>query len=273
MVRPTQDVVELLALEQIEPDLFRAAAVFDDPYPLYGGQVAAQALRAAGLTVPAGRHPHSLHCYFLRGGSATMPTDLTVERDRDGRSYSARRVVARQDGKTIFTLSASFHVPEDGPDHTVGAMPSTEGPDGLGEYAVPRLASMRGRMPPQPHPEAAWPTRFWTRCTAPLPDDPSWHAAILTYVSDISTGLVSLETSEHLAGSSLDHSVWFHRPIRMDDWVLVDKLPGSVSRGRGWYTGTVHGRDGTHAASFAQEGLFRPTQGQGRPGPSLQENA
>ncbi|MCW2717866.1 acyl-CoA thioesterase II [Pseudonocardia sp.] len=257
VVVPAVDVLELLDLEPLERDLFRSTAVFDDPFPLYGGQVAAQALRAAGLTVPEGRLPHSLHGYYLRGGDASHPTVFRVHRDRDGRSFSARRVVAIQRGEVIFNMSASFHVPGDGPDHRVGTPPADGPPDGLASYAIPRLVSMEGRLPEQPFPDADWPTRFWSRCTAPLPDDQLWHAAVLTYLSDISTGLAPFDDDEHHSGASLDHAVWFHRPVRMDDWVVMDLAPGTVAGGRGWYTGTLHDQHGTPVASLAQENLFR----------------
>jgi acyl-CoA thioesterase-2 len=251
------DVVELLDLEVVDRDILRANAVFEDPFPLYGGQVAAQALRAAGMTVPAGRSPHSLHGYYLRSGNAAQPTVFRVDRDRDGRSFSARRVVAIQDGEVIFTMSASFHRHEDGPDHQIEPRPDVDDPDRLMDYMLPRLTSMEGRLPAQTFPDAAWPTRFWARCTVPLGDDPHLHAAVLTYLSDISTGLSPFDGESHHSGASLDHAVWFHRPIRMDDWVLTDLVPRSIAGGRGWYTGTLHDRDGFLGASVTQEALFR----------------
>lgn len=249
-------VFDVLDLEEIDRDLYRSTLVFSDPLPLYGGQVAAQALLAAGRTVPAERLPHSLHGYFLRSGHAHRPTVFRVVRDRDGRSYSARRVVAIQDGEVIFSMSASFAVDAEGPDCRANPPPEVESPDGLRGYDIPRLFSMEGRKPTQPFP-SRWPTRFWARCRLPLPDDPLVHACVLTYLSDIGTGLAAFPQDEASPGASLDHAVWFHRPLRLDEWVLVDMVPRTVARGRGWYIGEVLATDGTLGASFTQEALFR----------------
>jgi acyl-CoA thioesterase-2 len=250
-------LLDLLALEPLDRDLFRATAVTDETVPLYGGQVAAQALHAAGQTVPEGRVPHSLHGYYLRGGDASHPTLFRVDRDRDGRSFSARRVVAVQNGEVIFNMSTSFHAPEPGLDRQVEPAPAAGDPDRLPPMVLPRLLSMEGRIPAQPYDVGHWPTRFWSRCTLPLPDDPLLHACALTYLSDILTGLSPLQEDDWGGGSSLDHAVCFHRPVRMDRWVLIDLVPHSVAGGRGWYTGTVHGADGALAASITQETLFR----------------
>lgn len=250
-------ILDLFAMDEVEPDRYRATTVFDDPLPLYGGQVAAQALRAAGLTVPADRVPHSLHGYYLRGGDAGRPTDFRVDRDRDGRSYSARRVVALQDDRIIFTMSCSFHVDEDGADRDVVPAPEVPHPSTLRSGPMPRLFSMEGALPPAPYPGSEWPTRWWSRCVAPLPDDRLIHACVLTYLSDISTGLAPYHDEESASGSSLDHTIWFHRPLRLDEWVLMDLAPHSTARGRGFYTGTIRGADGTLGASLAQEALFR----------------
>lgn len=259
--RPDVDLVALLALERVEPDEFRADAVFDDRLALYGGQVAAQALRAAAETVPDGRAPHSLHGYFLRPGDASAPTLLRVDRDRDGRSVSARRVVALQEGEVVFSMAASFQVPKESPDRQVEPGPDGGDPERLAPYLIPRLTSMDGRIGPQPLSSArSLPTRFWGRCTADLPDDPVWHAAALTYLSDMSSGIGPLGDAEYRSGSSLDHALWFHRPVRMDDWVLLDLVPRTVSDGRGWYWGTVHDREGRLVASLTQEALFRPRE-------------
>jgi len=251
-------VLDVLDLEEIDRDLYRSTFLFADPFPLYGGQVAAQALQAAGRTVPEGRLPHSLHGYFLRSGDAARPAVLRVDRDRDGRSFSARRVVAIQGGEVVFSMSASFTAPGEGPDLVVGDAPDAEPPDGLRGYALPRLFAMEGRRPAQPYPQSHWPTRFWARSRVALPDDPLVHACVLTYLSDIGTGLSVLESDEAAPGPSLDHALWFHRPARLDDWVLMDLLPSTVAGGRGWYTGTITTRDGVQAASFVQESLFRP---------------
>ncbi|WP_432066220.1 acyl-CoA thioesterase [Streptomyces sp. C10-9-1] len=253
-------LAELLDVQQTDRDRFRADVVFDEPYDLYGGQVAAQALVAAGRTVPEGRAPHSLHAYFLRAGSADRPTEFRVERDRDGRSYSARRVVALQDDRIVFSVAASFHAAEEGRDQQVSALPDVPSPNGLPPTTIPRLASFEARQLPQPDPQASWPSRIWARCTADLGDDPLLHAGVLTYLSDMFTGLVSLRDQDFLPMSSLDHAVWFHRPARLDDWVLLDLVPHTVAHGRGWYTGTVSSPDGVLRASLTQEQLFRRHQ-------------
>lgn len=249
----------LLAVEETGPDRFLAGCTFDEgPHMLYGGQVAAQALAAAGRTVSPDRVPHSLHCAFLRGGTAAEPTEFAVERDRDGRSFSARRVVARQRGRVLFTLSASFHRPEAGRELDVEPAPAAPPAATLPAVELLRLHSMEGRLPPGQLASAEWPTRFWARCTDDLADDPLLHACVLTYLSDLSSGLLALHDGSRFAtGPSLDHSLWFHRPARLDEWVLVDVVPRVVAGGRGWYSGTVHAADGTLVASLAQEALFR----------------
>jgi acyl-CoA thioesterase II len=257
--RTVHTVLDLLDLETVEEDLYRASLVYDDDhYPLYGGQVAAQALLAAGRTVGADRTPHSLHGYFLRGGSSARPTEFRVERDRDGRSYSARRVVATQDDAVIFTMSASFAVPTVDVDiepHPVADLPPLTG---LPDEPLDRLLSFDGRFPAQARTgPGVLPTRFWARCTAPLPDSPLVHACVLTYLTDFSTGLALLDGGASVTGASLDHAVWFHRGLRIDDWVLMDLEPQSAAGARGWYTGAVHRTDGVRVASLAQEALFR----------------
>jgi acyl-CoA thioesterase-2 len=252
------DLADLLALEEIDRDLYRAAFVFPDRWALYGGQVAAQALRAAGHSVEPDRLPHSLHGYFLRPGDATRPTVFQVFRDRDGRSFSARRVVALQQGQVIFSMSASFQTGEEGYDAQEPVLPDVPSPEETPAFEIPRLFSFEGRRPAQPYGEGLRrTTRFWARCTMPLHDDPFLHACALTYLSDISTGLAPFEDADHRASSSVDHALWFHRPVRIDDWVLTDLVPRTAARGRGWYTGEVFQRDGTLAASIAQESLFR----------------
>jgi acyl-CoA thioesterase-2 len=247
----------MLDLDELDRNLYRACHVFSDGYTLYGGQVAAQALRAAGLTVAADRQAHSLHGYFLRPGDSSRPTIFKVYRDRDGRSFSARRVVAIQNGDVIFNMSASFAVPQQGPDEQVHPLPDADDPDSLPVYRFPRLLGMTGRLTRQPYGAVQGPTRFWARSTVSLGDDELLHACVLTYLSDISSGLFPFESSRAGSGASIDHAVWFHRSVRMDDWVQVDLQPQSVARGRGWYTGTVHARSGELAASLTQEALFR----------------
>jgi acyl-CoA thioesterase-2 len=252
-------IPDLLDLEYLEENLYRCRTVFpeasaDRLHRLYGGQVAAQALLAAGRTVPDGRLPHSLHGYFLRQGSALRPTLLQVGRDRDGHSFSARRVVAIQHGEAIFTMSASFAAPRPGADRDAGAAPDVLPPSAMPAFTHPRLPSLEFRAPDSGQ---RLPGRFWVRCTDSLPDDPMLHLAVLAYTSDISSGLIPLEGEESRTGPSLDHAVWFHRPARMDGWTWHELAPHTVAGGRGWYTGAVYGSDGTRIASIAQEALFR----------------
>jgi acyl-CoA thioesterase-2 len=255
-------VLDVLDLEELDRDLYRSRLVFADPFPLYGGQVAAQALLAAGRTVPPERLPHSLHGYFLRSGDAARPTVFRVDRDRDGGSFSARRVVALQNGEVVFSMSASFQGPGRGPDVQVEDAPATDPPEAAEPMTVPRLFSMEGRRPAQPYPTAHFPTRFWARAAVPLPDDELVHACVLTYLSDIGTGLSALPEDldgfTAAPGPTLDHAVWFHRSADLGGWVLMDMVPRTVSGGRGWYTGSVTTREGVLAASFVQETLFRP---------------
>lgn len=258
--RSTDPLLDILDLERIDTDLFRSTLVFAERFPLYGGQVAAQALRSAGLTVPAGRLPHSMHGYFLRPGDASRPTVFRVDRDRDGRSFSARRVVAIQNGDVIFNMSASFHVPEDGRDDQVTKPPHVPPPEECLPFRLPRLFSMEARRTDGSPTDSYRPTRFWARCTSRMGEDPLLHACVLTYLSDITNGLASLEDDHNRSGASIDHTVWFHRPVRTDDWVLMDDTPHSVAAGRGWYTGSVFDGSGRLAASYAQEALFRPTR-------------
>ncbi|HSR86052.1 MAG TPA: acyl-CoA thioesterase domain-containing protein [Streptosporangiaceae bacterium] len=250
---------ELLSLERIEDNLFRTVVVNPEPAGLFGGQVAAQALRAAGETVPDGRHPHSLHGYFLSRGDASRRVLLTVHRDRDGGSYSNRRVIAVQDGKVIFNLAGSFHVSEEGSDYQAHRAPDVETPDDLPDD--PRWHRMHGveiRLPSQPQPAQQWPSRLWIRSRHKLDGD-MMHAGALAYVSDMFTGLAAAP-GVAIAGplTSIDHSVWFFRKAALDDWVLMDLQPESTAGGRGMYTGRIFSRDGNLAAAIAQETLFRP---------------
>jgi acyl-CoA thioesterase II len=255
----TASLPELLAVERIDRDLYRAAAPGGEPRRLFGGLVAAQALAAAGDTVESGRTPHSLHGYFLRGGNSATATVLRVDRDRDGRSFSARRVVALQEGEVIFNLSASFTSDRPGTDRAVTPAPAAEHPDEL-EPAVgwsKASALVETRLPGQPAPRAGLPTRLWLRTRDKLADEPLVHACALTYMSDISNGLAALVPAPWPGGTSLDHAVWFHRQFRVDEWVMMDLSPHSLVGARGLYTGTVHTVSGLLGASLAQESLLR----------------
>ena len=250
------DVVEL---ERVDRDLFRSTAVFEERWSLYGGQVAAQALLAAGRTVAPERSPHSLHGYFLRPGDSRRPVVFSVERDRDGGSYSARRVVALQEGEVILNLSTSFAVGDDTQeDVALEPVPDAQAVRESGDVqAPPRLIGCEMRVPAQTHPLHSIPTRAWLRCAEPLADDPLVDAAAQTYLSDIFTGAGSLPSSRGRWHSTLDHAVWFHRPARAGAWLLMDLRPRAVSRGRGHYTGGLWTEDGTLVATLAQETLYR----------------
>jgi acyl-CoA thioesterase II len=256
---PGTGLPELLTLERIEDDLFRSVVVSEEPAGLFGGQVAGQALRAAAETVPDGRHPHSLHGYFLSRGDASRRVLLTVNRDRDGGSYSNRRVIAVQNGKVIFNMAASFHVTEEGSDYQAHAMPDVPQPEDLpDDERWHRMHGVEIRVPAQPNPGQQWPSRMWIRSRHKLTGD-TMQACALAYVSDMFTGLAAapgITISGPL--TSIDHSVWFFRKAPVDDWVLMDLQPESTSGGRGMYTGRIFSRDGVLAAGIAQETLFRP---------------
>jgi len=261
---------ELLSLERIEDNLFRTVVVHHEPAGLFGGQVAAQALQAAAATVPPDRHPHSLHGYFLSRGDASRRVLLTVHRDRDGGSYSNRRVIAVQNGKVIFNMAASFHITEDGSNYQAHPAPAVEAPEDLpDDVRWHRMHGVEIRLPSQPQLGQHWPSRLWIRSRHKLDGD-IMHACALAYVSDMFTGLAAapgITISGPL--TSIDHSVWFYRKAALDEWVLMDLQPESTSGGRGMYTGRIFSRDGTLAAGIAQETLFRP--GIARSGP-LAEN-
>ena len=246
-------LLDVLELERVDRDLFRSTALFEEPWSLFGGQVAAQALLAAGRTVQAERRPHSLHGYFLRPGDSRRPVVFSVDRDRDGRSFSARRVVARQEGEVILNLSASFHAGDDQAQDEVALRPPVAAAT---QVTVPhRLIGFEQRVVDLPF--TVHPTRVWMRSTQALPADPLVHAAALTYLSDIYTGHGALQSAVGKHQSTLDHTVWFHRPARADEWVLMDLQARSVGQGRGLYTGELWTEAGVLVASLAQETLYR----------------
>ncbi len=284
-----QDAVDsllgVLDLEEIDKGLFRGPRAEVGLQRVFGGQVAGQALVAAGRTVPADRRVHSLHGYFVRPGDSKKPIVYQVENIRDGRSFSVRRTVALQGGQTIFFMSASFHTGEAGLEH---AEPAPNGlaapedipplgeqlkahPDRLGIWArVPRPIDVRyagggsgfsasGERPAQEH------QRVWMKTDGRLPDDPLIHVCVLTYASDLT--LLDSVLSRHGAvwgpggylGTSLDHALWFHRPFRFDDWILYDTMSPSAADGRGLAQGRFFDTAGAHVASATQEGLLRQT--------------
>jgi len=250
---------EILTLERIEDDLFRTVVVSREPAGLFGGQVAAQALRAAAETVPAGRHPHSLHGYFLSRGDASRRVLLTVNRDRDGGSFSNRRVIAVQNGTVIFNMAASFQGGEEGSDYQAAGLPDVEQPEDLpDDERWHRRHGVEVRLPAQPQPGQPAPSRVWIRSRHKLTTEITQVCA-LAYVSDMFTGLAAMP-GVVIGGplTSIDHSVWFYRKATLDDWMLMDLRPESVAGGRAVYTGRIFTRAGVLAAGVAQETLFRP---------------
>ncbi|WP_432252315.1 acyl-CoA thioesterase [Streptomyces sp. HNM1019] len=286
-----QGLLDLLDLEQIEEDIFRGTS---DAAPLvprvFGGQVAAQALVAAGRTVPADRSAHSLHAYFLRPGDPGAPIVYTVDRIRDGHSFTTRRVVAVQHGQPIFHLSASFQLHEDGLEHQE-PMPDVPDPLSLrtaeellpryehlflGPAVTERMLQARAAVdlryvdePPfgsvgQPREPKS---QVWFRTNGKLDgaaDHPLLHVCLATYVSDM-TLLDSILLAHgrggwavgDIVGASLDHAMWFHRPFRVDDWLLYDQESPSASGGRGLAKGRIFTADGRLAVSVIQEGVMR----------------
>ncbi|HVA75940.1 MAG TPA: acyl-CoA thioesterase domain-containing protein [Acidimicrobiales bacterium] len=264
--RTAKDLVELFDLEKIDADLFRGIneRTAGERPALFGGQVAAQALRAAALTVPEGRLPHSLHGYFLRPGRAQMPVILRVDRDRDGRSFSARHVSAIQEGQVIFSALASFQVPESGPEFEPPLPAGAVLPEEL-DYHPPRFPFGRA-LEMQPFPPARLyepgefpvPARMWAKSGTPLPDDPVVHACALTYLSDVGSGFADGDKSGiPRGGPSLDHAIWFHHPVKADDWMLLWLSPLKAGGSRGLYTGTMYDTSGKLLAVINQEILFR----------------
>ncbi len=283
MTAALDELVHLLDLEPLEVDLFRGTSPPEDRLRVFGGQVAAQALIAAGRTADDGageeRPVHSLHAYFLRPGDPKVPILYQVDRIRDGKSFTTRRVAAIQRGEAIFHLSASFHVPEEGVSHQQ-QVPDAPDPETLptwGEqlaphaealgwwYARPRPIDVRhigepirttpDSAPRQPH------HRMWMRTDGKLPDEPLLHACMVAYASDMTLldtimaphGLIWTQGSQ----ASLDHAMWFHRPFRADEWLLYDQNSPTAANARGLATATIFTRDGALAVSVVQEGLLR----------------
>jgi acyl-CoA thioesterase II len=256
------DLTSLLALEELDRDLYRGmhAKADHDRSNLFGGQVAAQALSAAAATVPEGRFPHSLHGYFLRPGRLDRPVLLHVDRDRDGRSFSARHVAAKQDGEVIFSMLASFQGEEAFAELSPSMPAGVPGPDGLATRPVDRAAEFRAvdGLPAGPGVERPTPSSLmWVRATSPLPDDRIVQACALTYLSDLGHGFGRLTDPDLRAGGpSLDHSVWFHHPVRADEWLLLDLVPAKGLGGRGLYHGSIFDTRGTLGAMVSQESVL-----------------
>ncbi len=277
------NLVDLLRLERLDRDLFRGTSQDLGWGAIFGGQVLGQALSAAAQTVPADRPAHSLHAYFLRAGDLQRPIVYQVERIRDGASFATRRVVAVQEGSAIFTLAASFQVSEPGFDHA-DAMPEVPGPEGLpserdlalalGERLPAALRAMataerpielRPVVPRDPlAPEKVAPVRhIWVRAIDRLPDDDALHRYLLAYASDFSLLGTSLDPhglswlTRGLQIASLDHAMWFHRPLRLDEWLLYAIDSPSASGARGLVRGQFFDQQGRLVASVMQEGLIR----------------
>ena len=288
MSKALQGLLDLLDLEQIEENIFRGQSQSAVVPRVFGGQVAAQALVAAGRTVSADRLAHSLHAYFLRPGDPGAPIVYTVERMNDGRSFTARRVVAVQHGQPIFALSASFQRHEDGLEHQA-PMPSAPDPatlptsqdrlrgyDHIAPEVVEKFLEAReaidlryveeppyGRFgaPREPH------SQVWFRTNGKLDgpvDQPLLHVVLATYVSDMT--LLDSVLLAHgrggwavgdVVGASLDHAMWFHRPFRADEWLLYDQESPSASGGRGLGQARIYTQDGQLAISVIQEGVVR----------------
>jgi acyl-CoA thioesterase-2 len=275
-------LVTLLDLEPLEVNMFRGISPKVSMQRVFGGQVAGQALVAAGRTVDAPRAVHSLHSYFIRPGDPTVPIIYTVDRIRDGHSFSVRRVVAVQHGAPIFTLSASFQLPQGGIDHQV-EMPDVPAPETLPTLAqryegFDELAQLARRIPQafdvryidDPPwvqrglgPRENQPHRIWLRTDGRLPEDPLMHVCAVTFASDLNL-LDSVLIHHGLAAqldpismASLDHAMWFHRQFRADEWLLYISGSPSASGGRGLGIGRFFTQDGRHVVSVAQEGMIR----------------
>jgi acyl-CoA thioesterase-2 len=256
-----RDLTALLELERLDRDLFRGqneAGARERP-SLYGGQVAAQALRAAGATVPPERQPHSLHGYFLRRGRTELPVVFHVDRDRDGGSFSARHVRAVQDGEVIFSMLASFHAREEAATFDAVVTRGGPGADTLPARPSPLLVDVREVTPTRiADGQVRHSDVLWVRATSDLGDDPLVHACALSYVSDLGSGFGQVDVPELPAGGpSIDHSLWFHEPIRADQWMLLELWPMKAGGARGLYGGSLRSEDGRLGAVAIQEMLLR----------------
>jgi acyl-CoA thioesterase-2 len=284
MSSAVQDLLAILDLEQLEVNLFRGRSPQVGWQRVFGGQVIGQALVAACRTLDvAGRPPHSLHAYFLLPGDPKVPIIYEVDRIRDGKSFTTRRVLAIQHGQAIFTMAVSFHRDEPGMSHQA-RMPKVAKPEQLPNEAdikqrvLPLMPDPVRRYYERERPIELRPVEFerylgkkypdgrfnvWIKTTAPLPDEPAIHECVLAYASDmllldsalIPHGRTVFEKS--LMAASLDHALWFHRPFRADEWLLYAHDSPNLSGSRGFSRGLIFAGDGTLVASVAQEGLLR----------------
>jgi len=266
MVNQLHQLIELLKLEQVEENLFRAFHPEDRQRRLYGGQIMAQALMAAAQTVGAERAVHSLHGYFLRPGDPKVPAVIKVERLRDGRSFSTRRVLVVQHGEAIFSMDASFQVREEGLTHQE-PMPELQPPppEKIPAYLydsafITWRNEFRRLQSSEPQP----PEQFvWFKSNGEVPPDPVLHACLLVYESD--NTLLGTSRLPHRGAyepdkmqvASLDHAMWFHQAIDVNQWLLYAQDSPSASAGRGLTRGTIFNQQGELVASTVQEGLIR----------------
>ncbi|BCK71076.1 acyl-CoA thioesterase II [Streptomyces libani subsp. rufus] len=291
-----RSLLDLLALERIEQDIFRGESRASVVPRVFGGQVAAQALVAAGRTVPADRPPHSLHAYFLRPGDPGAPIVYTVDRIRDGRSFTTRRVVAVQHGQPVFHLSASFQTAEEGLEHQEPMPPAPDplelptaaemlprhaerflAPDVAERLLEARAAIDLRYVDEPPYVTVGEPreprSQVWFRTQGKLDDDgaiprPLLDICLVTYVSDM-TLLDSILLAHgrggwavgDVVGASLDHAMWFHRPLRADEWLLYDQESPTAQSGRGLGKGRIFTAEGQLAVSVIQEGVIRVPRG------------
>ena len=283
MCSKLEELIHLLSLEKIEENIFRGKSQDLGFGNIFGGQVLGQALSAASQTITEERNVHSLHGYFLRSGDPKQAIVYNVERLRDGKSFTTRRVVAIQKGRPIFSMSCSFQVNESGFEHQA-QMPDIKGPDGI-TSDLERYREVQDRIPVSIReklicdkpieirqvnpinpfkPEKQNPIKYaWFRAVGDMPDDQSVHHYMLAYASDF--GLVSTSLyphghtfwEPHMQVASLDHAMWFHHEFRMDDWLLYVMESPSASKARGLNHGNIFSRDGKLVASTTQEGLIR----------------
>lgn len=284
MPQALASLLSILDLERLEHNLFRGRSPKTNWQRVFGGQVIGQALVAAQRTVGQDRHVHSLHGYFMRPGDPNVPIIYEVDRIRDGGSFTTRNVIAIQHGEAIFSLSSSFQVDEAGLEHQMPAKPGIPGPDGLisdkdfaKAYASAAPAAVRSyfendrpvelkpvslthfltreKLPPEQN--------IWFKMTGEVPDDRAIQSALMAYVSDMTLldgalyphGRTVFDKS--MQAASLDHSMWFHRPNRLDDWLLYSQDSPNASGGRGFARGAFYTRSGELVCSMAQEGLLR----------------
>ncbi|MBV2151280.1 acyl-CoA thioesterase II [Kitasatospora sp. SUK 42] len=282
MGTPVDDLVDLLDLEQIELNIFRGRSPEEALQRTFGGQVAGQALVAAGRTVEGERPVHSLHAYFLRPGVPGVPIVYQVDRIRDGRSFTTRRVLGIQGGRSIFSLTAAFHRPEESSIEHQYPMPVVPAPEEL-PSALEEVGSRLGELPPFISRRQPFDIRYverlrwneeelagvearsgvWLRTISKLPDDPLIHVCALTYASDMTlldavrAPVEPLWGARHFDMASLDHAMWFHRPFRADDWLLYQQESPIAHGARGLARGQLFDRSGQLVVSVVQEGLFR----------------